>query len=392
MTREYPPEVYGGAGVHVTELVAQLRRLCEVDVHCMGAPRPGVFVAQPDPALKGANPALSTLSADLNMVNGASNATVVHSHTWYTGLAGHLTALLYGIPHVLTAHSLEPMRPWKAEQLGGGYRVSSWVEKTAVEAADAVIAVSSGMRDDVLHTYPALDPNRVHVVKNGIDTDVWYPVAPQSAAERSTTGQAQDSVLEELVVDLNRPIVAFVGRITRQKGVAHLIAAAHHFAPEIQLVLCAGAPDTPEIAAEVTSAVQDLARARSGVFWVREMLPIGKIREILSAATVFVCPSVYEPLGIVNLEAMACATAVVASDVGGIPEVVADHQTGLLVHYDAGDPAFFEQRLAEAVNSLAADPLRAREYGEAGRQRCIQEFSWAHIAEQTLEIYRKVCS
>jgi starch synthase len=392
MTREYPPEVYGGAGVHVTELVAQLRHLCEVDVHCMGAPRPGVFVAQPDPALKGANPALSTLSADLNMVNGASNATVVHSHTWYTGLAGHLAALLYGVPHVLTAHSLEPMRPWKAEQLGGGYRVSSWVEKTAVEAADAVIAVSSGMRDDVLYTYPALDPNRVHVVRNGIDTDVWYPVEPQSADERSTTGQAQDSVLEELGVDLTRPIVAFVGRITRQKGVAHLVAAAHFFAPEIQLVLCAGAPDTPEIAAEVTSAVQELAGARSGVFWVREMLPIGKIREILSASTVFVCPSVYEPLGIVNLEAMACATAVVASDVGGIPEVIADRQTGLLVHYDAGDPAYFEERLAEAVNSLVADPSRARQYGQAGRQRCIEEFSWAHIAEQTLEIYRKVSS
>jgi starch synthase len=409
MTREYPPEVYGGAGVHVTQLVAQLRHLCEVDVHCMGAPRPGVFVHQPDPALKGANPALSTLSADLNMVNGASDATVVHSHTWYTGLAGHLAALLYGIPHVLTAHSLEPMRPWKAEQLGGGYRVSSWVEKTAVEAADAVIAVSSGMRDDVLHTYPALDPNRVHVVRNGIDTDVWYPVAHArsekgGAHARSEKGGAHarsdmgeepqpgDSVLEELGVDLNRPIVAFVGRITRQKGVAHLIAAAHYFAPEIQLVLCAGAPDTPEIAAEVTSAVQELARARSGVFWVREMLPIGKIREILSTATVFVCPSVYEPLGIVNLEAMACATPVVASDVGGIPEVVADRQTGLLVHYDASDPAFFERRLAEAVNSLVADPERARRYGQAGRQRCIQEFSWAHIAEQTLEIYRKVSS
>jgi starch synthase len=382
MTREYPPEVYGGAGVHVTELVAQLRHLCEVDVHCMGAPRPGAFVHQPDPALKGANPALSTLSADLDMVNGASNATVVHSHTWYTGLAGHLAALLYGIPHVLTAHSLEPMRPWKAEQLGGGYQVSSWVEKTAVEAADAVIAVSSGMRDDVLRTYPALDPNRVHVVRNGIDTDVWYAVEPEPG----------DSVLAELGVDVNRPIVAFVGRITRQKGVAHLVAAAHHFDPEIQLVLCAGAPDTPEIAAEITSAVQELARARSGVFWVREMLPIGKIREILSAATVFVCPSVYEPLGIVNLEAMACATAVVASDVGGIPEVVADHQTGLLVHYDASDPAFFERRLAETVNSLVADPQRARQYGQAGRQRCIQEFSWAHIAEQTLEIYRKVSS
>ncbi|WP_193048206.1 glycogen synthase [Mycolicibacterium baixiangningiae] len=380
MTREYPPEVYGGAGVHVTELVAQLRRLCEVDVHCMGAPRPDAFVAAPDPALKGANPALSTLSADLNMVNAAGDATVVHSHTWYSGLAGHLTGLLYGIPHVLTAHSLEPMRPWKAEQLGGGYRVSSWVEKTAVEAADAVIAVSSGMRDDVLKTYPALDPSRVHVVRNGIDTDVWYPTQPQPG----------ESVLAELGVDPTRPIVAFVGRITRQKGVAHLVAAAHHFDPEVQLVLCAGAPDTPEIAAEVTAAVQQLARTRTGVFWVREMLPIGKIREILSAATVFVCPSVYEPLGIVNLEAMACSTAVVASDVGGIPEVVADHQTGLLVHYDAGDTDFFETRLADAVNSLVAEPQRAREYGAAGRERCIAEFSWAHIAEQTMEVYRTV--
>ena len=260
MTREYPPEVYGGAGVHVTELVAQLRHLCEVDVHCMGAPRPSALVAQPDPALKGANPALSTLSADLVMVNAAAGATVVHSHTWYTGLAGHLAALLHGIPHVLTAHSLEPMRPWKAEQLGGGYRVSSWVERTAVEAADAVIAVSSGMRDDVLRTYPALDPNRVHVVRNGIDTDVWYPAEPQPG----------DSVLAELGVDPARPIVAFVGRITRQKGVAHLVAAAHQFAPEVQLVLCAGAPDTPEIAAEVTAAVQDLARAR-----VRRVLGAG---------------------------------------------------------------------------------------------------------------------
>lgn len=380
MTREYPPEVYGGAGVHVTELVAQLRQLCAVDVHCMGAPRDGAFVAQPDPALRGANAALSTLSADLNMVNSAAAATVVHSHTWYAGMAGHLTGLLYGIPHVLTAHSLEPLRPWKAEQLGGGYRVSSWVERTAIEAADAVIAVSSGMRDDVLHTYPALDPSRVHVVRNGIDTDVWYPTPPAD----------HDSVLAELGVDLSRPIVAFVGRITRQKGVAHLVAAAHRFSPDVQLVLCAGAPDTPEIAAEVSSAVAELARARTGVFWVREMLPINKIREILSAATVFVCPSVYEPLGIVNLEAMACSTPVVASDVGGIPEVVADHQTGLLVHYDATDPRFFEMRLADAVNSLVAEPETARKYGEAGRQRCIAEFSWAHIAEQTLEIYRKV--
>ena len=380
MTREYPPEVYGGAGVHVTELVAQLQKLCEVDVHCMGAPRPGVTVAQPDPALSGANAALATLSADLNMVNTSAQATVVHSHTWYAGMAGHLAALLYGVPHVLTAHSLEPMRPWKAEQLGGGYRISSWVEKTAVEAADAVIAVSSGMREDVLRTYPALDPARVHVVRNGIDTDVWYPAAPQ----------ADQSVLADLGVDPGRPIVAFVGRITRQKGVAHLVAAAHHFAPDVQLVLCAGEPDTPEIAEEVASAVRQLSEARTGVFWVREMLPTPKIREILSAATTFVCPSVYEPLGIVNLEAMACGTAVVASDVGGIPEVVDDGRTGLLVHYDAEDTASFERDLAAGVNALVADPDRARTFGEAGRQRCIDEFSWAQIAEQTLEIYRQV--
>ena len=383
MTREYPPEVYGGAGVHVTELVTQLRRLCEVDVHCMGAPRQGAFVHQPDPALQGANATLSTLSADLVMANGASEATVAHSHTWYTGMAGHIASMLYGIPHVVTAHSLEPLRPWKAEQLGGGYRVSSWVERTAMEAADAVIAVSVGMRKDVLQVYPALDPNRVHVVKNGIDTDAWYPVRLESP-------DITESVLTELGVDPSRPIAAFVGRITRQKGVAHLVAAAHRFAPEVQLVLCAGAPDTPEIAAEVAAAVQELSAARTGVFWVREMLPIEKIREILSAATVFVCPSVYEPLGIVNLEAMACATAVVASDVGGIPEVVDDGITGTLVHYEADDATGFEARLADAVNALIADPTKAAGYGIAGRQRCIDEFSWAHIAEQTLEIYRKV--
>lgn len=383
MTREYPPEVYGGAGVHVTELVAQLRHLCDVDVHCMGAPRDTAIVAQPDPALKDANGAISTLSTDLAMVDNVgkldARATVVHSHTWYAGMAGHLSALLYDIPHVLTAHSLEPMRPWKAEQLGGGYRISSWVERTAVQAADAVIAVSSGMREDVLRTYPALDPDRVHVVKNGIDTSVWFP------AQRT-----DDSVLAQLGVDPTRPIVAFVGRITRQKGVAHLVAAAHRFSPDVQLVLCAGAPDTPEIAAEVAAAVADLAAARTGVFWVQEMLPTQKIREILSAAVVFVCPSVYEPLGIVNLEAMACGTAVVASDVGGIPEVVADGTTGLLVHYDANEAQRFESDLAEAVNSLVADPQRANRYGEAGRARCIEEFSWASIAQQTLEIYRKV--
>jgi alpha-maltose-1-phosphate synthase len=386
MTREYPPEVYGGAGVHVTELVAQLRKLCDVDVHCMGAPRPGAFTYRPDPQLRGANPALSTLSSDLVMANAAAEASVVHTHTWYTGLAGQLASMLYDVPHVLTAHSLEPLRPWKAEQLGGGYRISSWAEQTAVTAADAVIAVSSGMRDDVLRVYPTLDPSRVHVVRNGIDTEVWHPVEPS----QSDPGE---SVLADLGVDTGRPMVAFVGRITRQKGVAHLLAAAHQFSVGVQLVLCAGAPDTPEIAAEIASGVAELARARTGVFWIREMLPIGQLREILSAATVFVCPSVYEPLGIVNLEAMACSTAVVASDVGGIPEVVAEGVTGSLVHYDPSAPddaGGYQTRLAEAVNALIADPKKAERYGQAGRRRCIAEFSWARIAEQTLEIYRKV--
>lgn len=384
MTREYPPEVYGGAGVHVTELVAQLRHLCEVDVHCMGIPRETAFAHQPDPALAladpPANPALSTLSADLRMAHAAAGASVVHSHTWYTGMAGHLAAMLHAVPHVLTAHSLEPMRPWKAEQLGGGYQVSLWVEKTAVEAADAVIAVSAGMRQDVLSAYPALDPSRVHVVKNGVDTAVWHPTPPDP----------EESVLAELGVDPSRPMVAFVGRITRQKGVPHLIAAAHRFDPSVQLVLCAGAPDTPEIAAEVRTAVDELAATRTGVFWVRDFLPVHEISEILSAATAFVCPSVYEPLGIVNLEAMACGTAVVASDVGGIPEVVDDGVTGTLVHHDPNDPRGFEADLAEAVNALVEDPAKAARYGAAGRQRCIDEFSWARIAEQTVEIYRKV--
>jgi starch synthase len=382
MTREYPPEVYGGAGVHVTELVAQLRKLCRVDVYCMGAPRPDAFAYQPDARLQGANPALSTLSADLLMADAAAEASVVHTHTWYTGLAGRLAALLYGVPHVLTAHSLEPMRPWKADQLGGGYQISSWAERTAVTGADAIIAVSSGMREDVLRVYPGVDPSRVHVVRNGVDTEVWHPVQPWQG----------ESVLAELGVDPDRPIVAFVGRITHQKGVTHLLAAAHRFHRDAQLVLCAGAPDTPEIAAEVAVEVTKLAEERTGVYWIQEMLPIRQLREILSATDVFVCPSVYEPLGIVNLEAMACGTAVVASDVGGIPEVVVDGVTGLLVHYDADDPADFQARLAEAVNALIAEPQKAQRYGQAGRQRCIAEFSWVHVADQTLNIYRKVCA
>ncbi|MFE5875900.1 glycogen synthase [Rhodococcus sp. NPDC056506] len=378
MTKEYPPEIYGGAGVHVTELVAQMKRLCEVDVHCMGAPREGAIVHSPDPALAGSNPALTTLSTELRMADAAAGVDIVHSHTWYTGLAGHLASALYDVPHILTAHSLEPRRPWKAEQLGGGYRISSWSERNAVEHADAIIAVSSGMRLDVLDAYPAVDPSRVHVVRNGIDTAVWHPGGSAPGAP---------SALASIGVDPAKPIVAFVGRITRQKGVGHLVAAAHHFDSEIQLVLCAGAPDTPEIAAETEKAVAELARHRGNVFWVREMLPTEQIREILSAATVFVCPSVYEPLGIVNLEAMACETAVVASDVGGIPEVVADGATGRLVHYNAYEPNAFEESLAATVNAVVADREGAEAMGRAGRIRAIDEFSWAEIAKQTLEVY-----
>ncbi|NLE80951.1 MAG: glycogen synthase [Rhodococcus sp.] len=379
MTKEYPPEIYGGAGVHVTELAAHLRALCDVDVHCMGVPRPDAYVHQPDPALAEANAAVGILSAELRMAHAASAADVVHSHTWYTGLAGHLASVLHDVPHILTAHSLEPRRPWKAEQLGAGYRISSWSERNAVEHADAVIAVSSGMRSDVIDAYPGVDPARVHVVRNGIDTDVWRPGV-----------SAGGSILDTIGVDRTKPVVTFVGRITRQKGLAHLVAAAHHFDADIQLVLCAGAPDTPEIAAEIEQSVSQLAATRGNVFWIREMLPTEQVREILSASTVFVCPSVYEPLGIVNLEAMACETAVVASDVGGIPEVVDDGHTGRLVHYNSHEPAAFESGIAEAVNAIASDATTAKAMGQAGRDRAIAEFSWSSVARQTLAVYTDV--
>lgn len=378
MTREYPPEVYGGAGVHVTELVANLRPLCDVDVLCMGADRDTARAFRPEPELADANPAIQTLSAGLRMCVAAEGADLAHSHTWYAGLAGHLAGRLYGIPHVVSAHSLEPSRPWKAEQLGGGYRVSSWSEKNAFENADAVVAVSARMKDEILRVYPAIDPERIHVILNGIDTSVWTPSTPFADDE---------SVLRRHGVDPDRPIVAFVGRITRQKGVPHLVRAAKAFHPDAQLVLCAGAPDTPEIAAEMEGLVAELQAERDGVFWLKDMLPRDEVIEILSAATLFVCPSVYEPLGIVNLEAMACDTAVVASDVGGIPEVVVDGETGTLVHYDESDPRAFEAGFAEAVNDLVADPDKAERYGRAGAERARTRFSWATIAEETHAMY-----
>ncbi|MBN9105408.1 MAG: glycogen synthase [Propionibacteriaceae bacterium] len=383
LTREYPPHIYGGAGVHVGQLVPQLRRLCDtVEVQCMGEPREGA-TAHPEDSPAGANQALRVLGTDVAMAAAIGEVDVIHSHTWYANFAGLVGSKFLDVPHVVTSHSLEPHRPWKAEQLGGGYRVSSWAEKTAFVDADAVISVSSGMRSDVLDSYPELDPDRVFVVRNGIDPDEFRP-------DHGT------DVVDALGVDLGRPLVVFVGRITRQKGLVHLVRAAQQFDPDTQLLLLAGAPDTPEIAAEFDTAFAELSRMRLGnVTWVQEMLPRASVRQVLTHATVFACPSVYEPLGIVNLEAMACETAVVASAVGGIPEVVVDGETGSLVPYDptqAGDPAFvagFEAAFAEQVNRLTRDPGLAERYGKAGRRRCIDEFSWEKIAAETVEVYRR---
>ena len=300
------------------------------------------------------------------------DADVVHSHTWYANFAGHLASLLYGAPHVVTAHSLEPLRPWKAEQLAGGYRLSSWVEKTAYEAAAAVIAVSAGMRQDILDCYPAINPDRVHVVHNGIDTDFYRPVE-------------ETDVLDRLGVDRSRPSVAFVGRITRQKGVPHLLRAALKLDPDIQLILLAGAADTPELARETDELVERLRAERTGVILVSEMLPREDVRQVLTHASVFCCPSVYEPLGIVNLEAMACSTAVVASAVGGIPEVVEDGVTGVLVPYDANRPDEFEAGLAGALDTVAGDAALAASMGRAGRRRAVAEFGWDGVAARTVE-------
>ncbi|MGC3995974.1 MAG: glycogen synthase [Propionicimonas sp.] len=383
LTREYPPHIYGGAGVHVGQLVPQLRKFTDyVEVQCMGEPREGA-TAHAEDFPPGANAALRVLGADVSMANAIGDVDVIHSHTWYANFAGLIGSRFRDVPHVVTSHSLEPHRPWKAEQLGGGYRVSSWAEKTAFEDAAAVISVSEGMRRDVLDSYSALDPDRVYVVKNGIDPDEFKP----------DTGT---DVVDSLGVDRDRPLVVFVGRITRQKGLVHLVRAAQQLDPDTQLLLLAGAPDTPEIAAEFDGAFAELNRVRSGsVKWVQEMLPRASVRQVLTHATVFACPSVYEPLGIVNLEAMACETAVVASAVGGIPEVVVDGETGTLVPYDpkqAGDPAYvaaFEDQFAAAINEITRDPALAERYGRAGRQRCIEEFSWEKIARETIAVYEK---
>jgi alpha-maltose-1-phosphate synthase len=371
LTREYPPDVYGGAGVHVEYLARELGGLVNLTVHCQGADRPGAVAHQPWDRLAGANQALQTISADLSMASAAAAADLVHSHTWYANLGGYLASLLTGMPHVVTVHSLEPLRPWKAEQLGGGYTLSSWCERTALESAAAIIAVSEGMRDDLLACYPAVPADRVRVIRNGIDTSEYAP-------------DPGTDVLERYGVDPGRPLVVFVGRITRQKGLPVLLRAAARLDAEIQLVLCAGQPDTAELAAEVTALVQDLRDTRSGVIWLSGMLPKREVIQLLTHSTAFVCPSLYEPLGIVNLEAMACGTAVIGSRVGGIPEVVADGQTGLLV--PPGEPA----PLADAVNALVRDQALAAVMGRAGRERAIAEFDWAGIAAQTAGLYEEL--
>ena len=387
ITREYPPEVYGGAGVHVAELVRALRERIQVMVRCFGMPRDEAnVVSYRVPAeLSGANASIATLGVDLQIAQDVGGTNLVHSHTWYANAAGHIASLLHDVPHVVTAHSLEPLRPWKAEQLGGGYRVSSWIEKTAFESAAAVIAVSEGMRRDILRSYPAIDEQKVTVVYNGIDVERWMPVD-------------DTELVRSLGIDPDRPSVVFVGRITRQKGLPFLLRAAALLPPDVQLVLCAGAPDTPEIFAEVQAGVAALQDERSGVVWLDTLLSQHDLSAVLSQATTFVCPSVYEPLGIVNLEAMACSVPVVGTATGGIPEVVDDGVTGRLVPIEQAqdgtgtplDPDRFVADLAATLTEVVSDPVAAQRMGEAGRARAEQDFSWSAIADRTTEIYRSL--
>jgi len=384
ITKEYPPNVYGGAGVHVVELVKALRRRIEVEVRAFGTvdDEPGTTGYPELAELDGANATLRTLGQDLRIAQDVAGADLVHSHTWYANHGGQLAQMLHDVPHVLTAHSLEPLRPWKAEQLGGGYRVSSWIERQAYETADAVIAVSEGMRRDIVRSYPGIDEGKVSVVRNGIDLDAWRP-------------NRDDDVVRGLGIDPDRPSVVFVGRITRQKGLPYLLRAARALPADVQLVLCAGAPDTPEIMAEVTGLVRELQEERTGVVWIERVLPRHELTAVLTAATTFVCPSVYEPLGIVNLEAMACGVPVVGSGTGGIPEVVADGLTGRVVPIEQVqdgtgtpvDPDRFVRDLAATLTEVVADPGLAALMGRAGRLRAEQEFSWERIAGQTLAVY-----
>ena len=374
VTKEWSPHIYGGAGVHIKYLTQSLSKLVETQVHCFGEPRVDAKGYELSPAEQKLNPALGALITDIQIAENLKDVDLVHSHTWYANMAGHFSKLLNGTPHIITAHSLEPDRPWKSEQIGGGYQISSWAEKTAYEGADAIIAVSQGMRRDVLRAYPSLDPNKVHAILNGIDTEKYRP--NPNLELLSKYGIAGSYAI-------------FVGRITRQKGLVHLLKAWHEVNPQIGLVLAAGSPDEPGIGNEVKAAIEELQSKRKNIWWFEKMLPQDEVISLLSSADLFICPSIYEPLGIVNLEAMACETAVLASDVGGIPEVVVDGKTGELVNYQ-GDGQSFEKSLSTKINALMSDPNLLTKYGKAGRKRAIENFSWDSIAQETVDLYQRV--
>jgi alpha-maltose-1-phosphate synthase len=382
LTREYPPEVYGGAGTHVEYLARELRRLAEVSVHCWGKPRdePGVTSHEPWTALSEPKPesaALQAMSINLAMGAAVKGAEVVHSHTWYANFGGHLAKLMWSIPHVVTIHSLEPLRPWKAEQLGGGYAISMFCERTATEAADAVIAVSHGVRGDILSCYPQVKPERVHVIHNGIDPEIYRP-------------QRSEEALVRFGVDPSKPYAFFNGRMTRQKGLQLLLAAALKMDPRHQLVVVASSPDTPEIAAEVGALAERVRSERGNLVWVGHYIPLQDLIHLHSGASVFICPSIYEPFGLVNLEAMACETAVVASRIGGIPEIVVEGETGYLVDYDPKDVEAFTSGLAARVDELLSDAALAARMGKAGRRRVLQHFGWPAIAARTAALYESL--
>lgn len=374
VTKEWPPHIYGGAGVHALQLTQALRKKITVDVHCFGEEREGASGYPLPKSLETLNPALQALTTDIEIAQQLDGVDLVHTHTWYANMAGHFASLLHGIPHVITAHSLEPDRPWKAEQLGGGYRLSSWAEKTAYEAADAIIAVSNGMKKDILKAYPNLNPAKIHTILNGVDTVKYAPTSdPELLARLGISGR----------------YAIFVGRITRQKGLAHLLRAWKNVSPDIGLLIAAGSPDEPAIGKEIADLIHELQATRNNVWWQEKMLPQPELRALLSSADLFICPSIYEPLGIVNLEAMACETAVLATRVGGIPEVVVDGSTGELVDYD-GDGSSLEKALSAKISTLMNDQEKLLEYGKAGRKRAVDDFGWDAIADQTQALYQSV--
>lgn len=393
-TNEYPPNVYGGAGMVVEFLSQELAKMVPVEVRCFGDQK----VDQPNLTVRGYGPwteaktntdprfggATDAVYRSLRMAKDNLDADVVHAHTWYVQFGGFMAKKLWGIPFVLTTHSLEPLRPWKVEQLGNAYHLSSWIESNAILNADAVIAVSKETRNDVLNNFPGVDPEKVHVIHNGIDLQKYrYNPAVDALVKRG--------------VDPEKPFVLFVGRVTRQKGIIHLVNAIPEIDPSIQVVLCAGAPDTPEIGREMEEGVEKVSKGREGVIWIREMLPREDVIQFYSHATVFCCPSVYEPFGIINLEAMACETAVVASAIGGIPEVVVPEETGLLVDlelkpgtFDPVDPARFSTDLAAGINRAALDARLRESFGQKGRRRVEEHFSWTAVAQRTLDLYRSL--